>query len=425
MRPQTRDPHVSDLPASLGGGPHNRAHLIQPEDRIGTWSLVLLVLLGCQLFLFLGGLSRSLHGSTDFRAFYSAGRMVLDSHGSRLYSYSAQEQVQRSVISPDDQTLPFLYPPFAALLFVPFAWMPYKLAFASFTLVSAIALMLVSAYLMKAKAAWIFLPAWGVPLCAICLVPVLIAVLQGQISLLLLLIYTASHIAFSRGRTTCTGLLLSVALVKWQFALPVLFLFAAWRKWKVIGVAAAGATGLFCVSLAVAGVAGVREYAQSVLQIAARTASDPYGAKARYGMFGGDMPNLHGMFFVLTSGRPFGLALTAIGSLAVLFWATRRTPSMSVALIAAMLVSYHMQAYDLTLLILPIGISVFEVIRAKGQETGQRTKRQGYLLYGAIGILVSPIAPLVVSLHASWLLIASVIAMLSYFSVNEAVSSGP
>jgi hypothetical protein len=90
-----------------------------------------------------------------------------------------------------------------------------------------------------------------------------------------------------------------------------------------------------------------------------------------------------------------------------------------------MLVSYHMQAYDLTLLILPIGISLFEVMRAKGQETGQRTKHQGYLLYGAIGILVAPIAPLVVSLHASWLLIASVIAMLSYFSANEAVSSGP
>jgi hypothetical protein len=387
------------------------------------WSFVLLVLLGSQLCLFLGGLSRSLHGSTDFRAFYSAGRLVLDGHGSTLYKYSAQEQVQRSVISPDDQTLPFLYPPFAALLFVPFAWLPYKLAFASFTLVSAIALMLVSAYLTKAKPASIPLPKWLVPLCAICLVPVLMALLQGQISLLLLLVYTASHIAFSRERKTGAGLLLSVALIKWQLALPVLFLLAAWRKWKVIGVVAAGATGLYCVSLAVAGMAGVRDYAQSMLQVAARTASDPYGAKALYGMFGGDMPNLHGMFFVLTGGRPFGLVLTAISSLAVLFWAARRPPSMSLALTAAMLVSYHLQAYDLTLLILPIGISTFDLMSARGREFGQRTKRKSYLLYGSISILVPPIAPVVVSLHASWLLIASVITMLSYLSATGSVSS--
>jgi hypothetical protein len=240
------------------------------------------------------------------------------------------------------------------------------------------------------------------------------SLLQGQISLLLVLLYTASHIALSRGRAAVAGLLLSLALIKWQLALPVLFLLAVWRSWAVIGFAAAGAAGLFCVSLGVAGMAGMREYAQSILQIAGRAASDPGGAKALYGMFPADMPNLHGMFFVLTGGRPFGLVLTAISSLAVLFWIARRPPSLPLALTAAMLVSYHMQAYDLTLLILPIGVAVRELLCADGQESSEQAKRRVYLLYGAIALLVSPMAPFIIWLHASWLLVVAVLAILLY-----------
>jgi hypothetical protein len=248
------------------------------------------------------------------------------------------------------------------------------------------------------------------------------SLLQGQISLLLLLLYTASHLAFSRGRAAVAGLLLSLALIKWQLALPVLFLLAIWRRWAVIGFAAAGAAVLFCASLGVAWMAGMREYAQSMLQIAARTARDPGGAKVLYGMFAADMPNLHGMFFVLTGGRTIGLVLTAISSLAVLAWASHRPPSLPLALTAAMLVSYHMQAYDLTLLILPISIAGCELLHADRQGCGQRAKRRAYLLYGAALLLAVPVAPLLIWCHASWMLVVAVIAILLYPSPAESAS---
>src|ERR1700737_4222431 len=62
-------------------------------------------------------------GLPDFSIFYTAGRIVRDGHGGRLYDDALQESVQREfsprALERRGSILPYNHPPFEAVLFVP------------------------------------------------------------------------------------------------------------------------------------------------------------------------------------------------------------------------------------------------------------------------------------------------------------------
>lgn len=77
----------------------------------------------------------------DFRAFYSAGRIVLG--GGNLYDLPHQFAVQKSVwpsLETQSDSLPFFNPPFAALPMALVAWLPPVQAFAVWTVFEAVLL---------------------------------------------------------------------------------------------------------------------------------------------------------------------------------------------------------------------------------------------------------------------------------------------
>ncbi len=150
--------------------------------------------------------------------------------------------------------------------------------------------------------------------------------------------------------------------MKFQLALPVLLLFVLWKQWRFALGFLAGALGVVLLSLATAGSTGLASYLQSILGMASTTALDAVAAKARYGMFPTDMPNLHGLTYAVARGAPWGHVLNLLLSCLVLAWAARQRPSLLVALPAAMLVSYHMQPHDLTLLLLPLAFAVNDLL---------------------------------------------------------------
>jgi hypothetical protein len=61
-------------------------------------------------------------GLADFSIFYTAGRIVRDGNGARLYDDALQESVQHSFSPPALESrrtiLPYNHPPFEAILFV-------------------------------------------------------------------------------------------------------------------------------------------------------------------------------------------------------------------------------------------------------------------------------------------------------------------
>ena len=117
--------------------------------------------------------------------------------------------------------------------------------------------------------------------------PVIMALLQGQDSILLLFLYGLAFSALSTGRAFVAGVCLALALFKFQLVLPFVVVLLVRRQWKAVAGFSFAAFVLLLVSAAVVGWNGVMAYPRFVLRLnqsAAQAGIDPRG-----------MPNLRGL----------------------------------------------------------------------------------------------------------------------------------
>jgi hypothetical protein len=272
--------------------------------------------------------------------------------GEPLYDYAAETTAQSTLVSPNSFALPFMSPPYTALLFVPFSWFDYRTAyilFLAFNFVCfGLALFLLRPFISRLDTKWP--PAAA--LVGLSFLPLGIAMTFGQLSLVLLLLYCACFVALQSGRPILAGICLALALIKFQIALPVALLFLLWRQWRFFAGFLTGAVALTLFSLRITGAAATRAYLYSLLTMS--QASSTGAGQAKYAMFSAQMPNLYGLLHTIFFGAPWSLYLTVLLSISVLLWAAMQQPSLPLALLAGLLVSYHLYLYDLTLLLLPM-----------------------------------------------------------------------
>lgn len=160
---------------------------IRIRSRVPPMLFLFLVL--AQLALFWCALNAALHARIDFKAFYTAGHLVSQGRGPEIASYDAQQQAQTTLFGADSRTLPFLYPACAALIFVPFALLPYRAAYFLFTGLNC-ALLVLAVHLLVDRVASLRSLPWSVRYgFAVALLPLSEVLIQGQISILLLLLY--------------------------------------------------------------------------------------------------------------------------------------------------------------------------------------------------------------------------------------------
>ncbi|MEO8736590.1 MAG: glycosyltransferase family 87 protein [Edaphobacter sp.] len=347
-------------------------------------------------------------GSADFRALYSAGYIVRTSHAVSLYDYDFQQRSQNEIVGYRPAALPFVYPAYTALLFVPLSLLLYKTAYFAFLALN-LGLVLAASFIIRPHLSaltrlWPPLPTT----LFLSFFPVGIALIQGQLSLVLLLLYCASFAAFERTQPFLAGVFLALALVKFQIALPIAFLFAAWRCWRFVAGVAVGAIALALVSLSVVGGKGIELYLHSMISIAGSVSAK--AAQAKYGMFPANMPNLHGLFYVLSNGAQWGSILLLASSVLLLMWAMFQRPSFSLALIVGLLVSYHLQPHDLSLLLLPTCLILNEAypfqfsservaFRYRGPSSSHSWRSLG--LFGVAVLWVTPLLQMLV-IVAGW-----------------------
>jgi hypothetical protein len=189
----------------------------------------------------------------DLPAFYGAARIVRDGHGDRLYDPQLQEAAQQDLL-PAPGRLPFPYPPYVAVAYVPLTWLPFKAAYLVHVLVMAACVAGAIGYLRRALPALRaeFLPAVAATLA---FYPVFRAVLGGQNTPLSLLCAAGAAAALSRGNALTAGVWMGVWLFKPQLALPVAFfvlLRNSNRARFAIGMAAVGAA-YYLVGAAIGG----------------------------------------------------------------------------------------------------------------------------------------------------------------------------
>jgi hypothetical protein len=182
---------------------------------------------------------------TDFVAFYSAGKIVSSGQQASLYDLELARQIQQPLYgAPSDNFNPYLNPPFYALLFVPFSYIPYPWSPILWMLVSLgmgwLGLRLISKE--HAGGRFYLTLTW---------LPAFSAISFGQNAFLSLLLMGLVFWFWRREKFFWAGLAAGLLLYKPQlvFGLGLLWLFEYRKNWPAVVGAACSGLGLGILSL--------------------------------------------------------------------------------------------------------------------------------------------------------------------------------
>jgi hypothetical protein len=251
----------------------------------------------------------------------------------RVYLLAAERFLAGVELYPvSDGTMPFKYAPVTAPLFLPFTWLPARVASALWNLGLVVALVPVfrltsrPASSLEGQGAW----PWAPVLATLALLPAFrFEFFYGQVDALLLLLLALTALGAEQGRTWGPGAAFAVAvLLKPPAALLVLFLLAR-RHWRVMGASAGVGLVLGVPALVRYGLTGLLAQTHAWLDTLART-TPPWalGANAQ------GLPTLLLSFMVPREPMPSGAAISLAQGLAlavfaaVLAWSRPRPPAL-------------------------------------------------------------------------------------------------
>ena len=300
-------------------------------------------------------------GRVDFRHLYTAGYMVRTGHAADVYNYELYEKFQNEVVGPAQGALPFNHLAYEALFYAPFSLLTYRYAYFAFLLANmlilAAAIRILRPLFSPLAHLWTYLPVAIV----VCFLPVAIALIEGQDSLILLALFAAATSKWYSGKDLEAGIFLGMTLFKFQYAIPVALLLFVWRRWRVLMGFTVSGLAVTGISFWLAGTAGMVSYAKSILAMSAKYSS---ANGVLYGIHPDGMANLRGIAYVWTAGSISATHwIVLIGSSVAMLWGALKRPSLPVALLTAMLVSYHQVIADTSLLVLPIGLALAGTVR--------------------------------------------------------------
>lgn len=304
-----------------------------------------------------------LKGYPDFTIYYTAGTMIRQGMGHDLYNNVTQFVVQQQFaaqVATRLGALPFNHPPFEALLFVPFAYFPYRVAYLLWTLANLGMLATLPILLRPYVPVLARLPSVAWTLASLAFFPIFFALLQGQDAILLMFLYGLAFVALKNQRLVAAGAWLACGLFKFHLVLPFLFLLLIQQRTfeerkKLLGGFVAVAVLLGAISFATVGMRQMSMYPHYLLGLEATTAG---GAVNPF-----DMPNLRGLLSLIAGdNRHFGIMAISLSAMLVLAaaWIAHRSPDdgddpkFCLAVFTCVLVSYHALAHDLCVLALPV-----------------------------------------------------------------------
>jgi len=266
---------------------------------------------------------------------------------------AALGRIERNLLAPlplPSGTIPNNYAPFFAVALVPFAALPYTLAYYLWLTLNALWLGISLRWLARTA----HLGPWGQLIftgAAALSVPVIATLVLGQVSFLLLILLSGCFLMLREHRDFLAGSLLALTLFKPQYALPfLLLLFVLNRRRALVGFVG-GAVILAVAPLPILGPAADLQYLHALL------AATHYGPHV--GGFAPRWNDSFAGFAQLLLPEPvarvteIGPTLAALGFLA---YAVRRIPfdhAFGLTVIVALLTSQHVLVHDLSLLLIP------------------------------------------------------------------------
>jgi hypothetical protein len=350
-------------------------------------------LIGIHLWTWVFTLPVFLHGRADFRQLYTAGYLVRSGRGHQLYDYDTQFRFQNELVSKAEIALPFIRPAYQALLFAPFSFLTYQSAYFAFLAVN-LALLWASFRLLRPKMNRIaHVYPWLPAAMFLGFLPIAAALIQGQDSILLVTLLVVALVALDHKRELTAGILLGLGLFKFQIVIPIALLFLAWRRWRFSSGFALSSFCLGAISVWLVGLSQAGVYVRSLIAMGSGSAgrADPL----RYPISMNLMPNLHGLIFGLAGSRisAFWIAAVTVILSGVVGVAVAAGPpanrsgedSLRLAISAGAVLSYYLFIHDLSILIIPIAVTLDRFIDAEatGDKAGRRMARASTLLFVA------------------------------------------
>jgi hypothetical protein len=368
------------------------------RNRIKTWIVVLIVGMLCiHGVLFWKARVLVRQGYPDFTIFYTAGKMLREALGHSLYDGALQYEVQQTFaagVRIRKGPLPYNNPPFEALIFEPLASLDYPTAYLVWSVINLGILGFLPFLLRRYIPVLARYPLFVWLLALLGFFPVFVALLQGQDVILLLLLNALAFAALKRNADTLAGCWLGLSVFKFQLILPLVLILLCWKRSRVVQSFMVTAAVMAAISVAITGWAGALRYPWYVLH---------FEKFMERGGIAVDMPNLRGLLEGWSfSGFPGAHVITVALSVGLLVWVSvkgrGRTHStqrfdltfdplefdlqFSVAMVAAVLASYHAFPYDLSLLVIPVLLVVNYAM-----ETATLQRYRNWVLMLPMGLL--------------------------------------
>ena len=350
-------------------------------------------LIGIHFWTWVFNVRYFLAGWADFRSLYTAGYLIRTGHRHQLYEFGLQEHFQNAIVDPSNVTLPFNHLAYESLLFAPLSFVTYRTAYFIFLGVNLVTLALCFRLLRPWTRNLAKVYRWLPIALFAAYLPIAAALIQGQDSILLLAAFTGLFVLLEHDQHGWAGAVLGLAMFKFQFALPVALVFLFWRRWKFIAGFAVSAGALLSISVWLVGLSQMRTFVRLLSTISAISGPTDYLANA---VSPNHMPNLRGLIFGLADDHFPTKALQvtiAIASAVLLLWVVKRcniaykSSASLVVITVTVLVSYHSNIHDLSILLVPILCTLDRYVLRQSNDAAAR-----WLTISAASAFCAPVA---------------------------------
>jgi hypothetical protein len=335
--------------------------------RLLLWGLIL-VQVGINARWVIPPMDAASGGAADFSIFYTGARVLHFGWRHELYNLSVQARFHSAYYR--DRPLLYNHPAYELLAFLPLAGLKFSAQYYVWLAINLVILIWMALALSKACDHPLLKQWWFILGAALAFPPIAVCLLQGQDTLLLILIYSLTYAALKQRRDFLAGLILSLGLFKFHLILPFMIPMLLRRYWKFIQGFTCGALMLVAISIMITGFSGFLEYA-ALLRLLTQRPDIGYITPVL-------MPNLRGLLTLLAPGKSAGgLAVVLLSAITVgiATWKMvlpsvrdhRFDVAFAVNITSVILVSYHLYLHDLSLVFLPIllGVNTLNESKAK------------------------------------------------------------
>jgi Glycosyltransferase family 87 len=362
-------------------------------------------------------------GYGDFVIYYTGAEIVNAGKASELYDLNVQQAYQERFKRPNQpwSVLPFNHAPYELAIFLPLAHLSYQAAHLVWSVLSIILLVITFRILVP------FVDCRNKLLFGALLFgfyPTMVTLKMGQDSVLSLFIFSGVFASLKAQHETLAGSILALGLYKPHLVLPLAGILLLTRHWRTAVGFTAMTACLAAFSFAMVGWRGIGD----VFSIVA-TMDRP--TTIVYPEF---MTNLRGLAFLLLSAVGFASVtniVTVFASIIVygfclFLWRRPIRPGVplfdlrfSLAIVTTILVSYHLYAHDVIILVVPLILTFSCVLEDRVRTT---IARNGFLL--VLLLLYLPLVPYFLELKGrfAWgvlpmILFYVVVALEIYYSL--------